>query len=327
MSQNGIEPKVASDLEISRREQTPPTRHRMRLLVVNADDFGLTEGVNRGVLEAHQRGIVTSTTLLASAPAFESAVSAARSAPRLGVGVHLNLTEGRAISKPSEVASIVDAMGWFRYSAAGLVQAVLLGRARPREIEREWAAQIERVAGAGIAVTHLDGHKHVHMLPGMAPIIVRLTRQFRISAVRYAVESPVRVAPLLRRAWHATDGSRTALGLLKQNLTARIFSTFAYTFRTRMQEANVVIPMQFHGFTETGFLDSRRLEEILCSLSEGSSELMCHPGYSNDLLRQTGTRLLGQRNAELEALTNPRVRELVETLGIQLITFRELVRT
>jgi len=222
---------------MSRREQAPPGRHGMKLRVVNADDFGLTEGMNRGVLEAHQRGILTSTTLLANAPAFHSAVSLARSAPRLGVGVHLNLTLGHAISKPSEIASLVDATGRFRYSPAGLVQAVVLGRARPREIEREWAAQIESISRAGIAITHLDGHKHVHVLPGMAPIIVRLTREFGISAVRFAVESPVRLAPLLRRTWQGTNGPRTTLELLKQNLKARAFSALAYTFRTRMQEA------------------------------------------------------------------------------------------
>jgi chitin disaccharide deacetylase len=298
----------------------------MRLLIVNADDFGLTDGVNRGVLEGHQRGILTSTTLLANAPAFDSAVSLARSAPRLGVGVHLNLTLGHAISKPSEIASLADATGRFRHSPAGLVQAVVLGRARPREIEREWAAQIEKISRAGIAVTHLDGHKHVHMLPGMVPIIVRLARQFGISAVRYAEESPVGLASLLRRAWQAS-GPRAALGLLKQHLKARAFSALAPTFRTRMQQANVVIPMHFYGFTETGFLDSRRLQEILRKVPEGSSELMCHPGYSDDVLRQTETRLLGQRNTELEALTNPGVRALLEELGIQLITFRELART
>ncbi len=298
----------------------------MRLLIVNADDFGLTEGVNRGVLEGHQRGILTSTTLLANAPAFDSAVSLAHSAPRLGVGVHLNLTLGHAIAKPSEIASLVDATGRFRHSPAGLGPAVLLGRARPREIEREWAAQIEKISRAGIAITHLDGHKHVHMLPGMAPIIARLTGQFGIPAVRYAAESPVGLAPLLRRAWQAS-GARTALGLLKQNVKARAFSTLAPTFRTRMQQASVVIPMHFYGFTETGFLDSRRLQEILRKVPEGSSELMCHPGYSDDLLRQTETRLLGQRNTELEALTNPGVRALLEELGIQLITFRELART
>ena len=85
--------------------------------------------------------------------------------------------------------------------------------------------------------------------------------------------------------------------------------------------------MRFYGFTETGFLDSRRLVEILCDVPEGSSELKCHPGYSDDLLRQTGMRLLEQRITELEALTNPRVRELVDELGIRLITFRELART
>ncbi len=298
----------------------------MRLLIVNADDFGLTDGVNRGVLEGHQRGIVTSTTLLASAPAFDSAVSLARSAPRLGVGVHLNLTLGHAIAKPAETGSLTDARGRFRYSPGGLAQAVLLGRARPREIEREWAAQIEKISRAGIAVTHLDGHKHVHMLPGMAPIIVRLTRQFGISAVRCAAESQVPLAPLFRRAWQAS-GPRTALGLLKQNLKARLVSALAQTFRRRMQQANVALPMHFYGFTETGFLDAHRLHEILRNVPEGSSELMCHPGYSDDALRQAETRLLGQRNNELEALTSPSVRELLEELGIQLITFRELART
>ena len=299
----------------------------MKLLIINGDDFGLTEGVNRGVLEAHQNGILTSTTLLANAPAFDSAVSLARSAPRLGVGVHLNLTLGQALSKPSEIASLADATGRFCHSPTGLAQAVFLGRARPREIEREWTAQIERVFRAGISVTHLDGHKHVHMLPGLAPILARLTRRFGIPAVRHAAESPVGLATLLRRAREEAKEPRVALGLFKQHLKARVFSALARSFRRRMRHAKVVMPMHFYGFTETGFLDSRRLHDILNRVPEGSSELMCHPGYVDDVLRQTETRLLGQRNTELEALTDPGARQLLEELTIQLITFRKLAGT
>lgn len=169
----------------------------MRLLVVNADDFGLTESVNRGILEAHTRGILTSTTILANGAAFDSAAALARQAPDLGVGVHLNLTEGRPVASPAEVSSLLNEHGRFLRSAAALMRKVLTGRLRADEIERELSAQIEKVQRADIRVTHLDGHKHVHMLPGILPVVLRVAQRYGIPAMRWAVEHPPGVFSLL----------------------------------------------------------------------------------------------------------------------------------
>jgi len=299
----------------------PAGRAEMKRLIVNADDFGLTESVNRGILDAHRRGILTSTTLLANGAAFESAVSLALATPRLGVGVHLNLTQGRPISDPREVASLVNERGCFCGEPAGLLTRILTGKLHLADVEREWRAQIDKVRGAGIAVTHLDGHKHVHMLPPLFPIVLRLAREYGISGVRLAVERPVGLARLLRRNGGAAGQ------LMKQYLLGRALAATAMWFREPLQQARLNSPMYFYGIMQTGFLDGAELEAILWNLPEGTSELMCHPGYADGGLEQTGTRLLAEREREVEALTRVETRKLVAALGIQLIDYRDLAVT
>jgi hopanoid biosynthesis associated protein HpnK len=291
----------------------------MRLLVVNADDFGLTESVNRGILEAHTRGILTSTTILANGAAFDSAVALARQAPGLGVGVHLNLTEGRPVASPSEVSSLLNEHGRFLRSPAALVKRVLTGRLRADEIERELSAQIEKVQRAGIGVTHLDGHKHVHMLPGILPVVLRVAQRYGISAMRWAAEHTPGVLSLLRR------NPGAAQKILGQRLRARVLAAAAMGYRGRVRAAGVACPMYFFGVVQTGFLDAAALAEILWNLPEGSSELMCHPGYADAALAATGTRLVATRQRELEALTSPAIRKLIAELGIKLVNYRAVL--
>ncbi len=290
----------------------------MKQLIVNADDFGLTEGVSRGIVEAHRRGIVTSTTLLANGAVFESAVALALASPGLGVGVHLNLSEGRPVSEPSRVASLLNGQGCFSGGPAKLMARILSGKLRRAEVEHEWGAQIEKVRAGGIGITHLDGHKHVHMLPGLFPIALRLARQHGIPAVRLAVERPTGFSALLRRNGGA------APRLAKQYLQARALAAAALDYREQLQQAEIKSPECFYGITQTGFLDAAELETILWNLPEGSSELMCHPGYLDAALGETPTRLLGQRERELDALTRPEARKPLATLGIQLINYRDL---
>jgi hopanoid biosynthesis associated protein HpnK len=290
----------------------------MKQLVVNGDDFGLTESINQGILEAHQRGILTSTTLLANGMAFDSAVALALDAPRLGVGVHLNLTEGRPVSDASAVSSLVNDGGHFFGGPAGLARRILSGKLRLDQVEREWRAQIEKVQAAGIAVTHLDGHKHVHMLPAVFPIAVRLARHCGIPGVRSAVERPTSLGGLLRR-----HGSASTT-IVKQYLEARALALAAMNSRERLQRAGLACPKYFYGITQTGFLDGAELDAILRNLPEGTSELMCHPGYVDGALKETRTRLLAQRERELEALTRPEALSLVAALGIELIDYRGL---
>ncbi len=159
----------------------------MKLLIVNADDFGWTEGVSRGIAEAHRNGIVTSTSLVANGAAFQGAVQLARENPALGVGAHLNLSDGPPILPRWEVASLVDAHGLFWAGTGNLLLRRWMGKLRLDEVEREWAAQIERVRQVGIEITHLDGHKHVHMLPGLFSIALRLAQRYGIPAVRVSI--------------------------------------------------------------------------------------------------------------------------------------------
>lgn len=237
----------------------------MTRLIVNADDFGFTAGVNEGILRAHLEGIVTATTLMACGAAFEHAVEVARSTPSLDVGVHLVLW-------PAEE-------GLPRRLPAFLRRALSSSTV---EIEKEFARQVEKVVAAGIAPSHLDTHKHVHLLPWVMKALARVAARFGIAWVR---------RPVARR-------QVTAQGLQA--------------------------PDHFIGLRLTGRMTRERLLARLGRLRPGLTELMCHPGLCDEELRRAPTRLKQERQVELEALTSPEVRQLLERKQIQLTSFRAL---
>jgi predicted glycoside hydrolase/deacetylase ChbG (UPF0249 family) len=156
----------------------------MKFLIVNADDFGLTSGVNRAVIEAHTRGILTSTTVMANMPAFEDAVRLAKDHPGLGIGLHFNITQGAPIAEAARVRSLLDERGEFLGTSTALLVRSLAGRLRVSEVELELRAQIERVLRAGLQLTHVDSHKHAHALPQVAGVIARVIGDYGIRAVR-----------------------------------------------------------------------------------------------------------------------------------------------
>jgi chitin disaccharide deacetylase len=291
----------------------------MRQLVVNADDFGLTAGVTRGILDAHREGIVTSTTLMANGAAFDMAVAASRRAPALGVGVHLNLSEGVPVSPSLKIPTLVDPRGRLHLTPGRLLEGILRRRIDLAQVETELRAQISRIVQRGVSPTHLDGHKHVHVLPGVADIVIRLAREFSISSVRCPVEDPPRFL-------NTVDAERSSHArILKQYLVGRGVSTFARRLRRKLDEAGLHYPAHFYGLSQTGFLNTRRIREVLARLPEGASELMCHPGYSDTELEKTGTRLLVQREVEIFALCSPRIKRLAVGSGIRLVSYQALV--
>src|SRR5262249_27334967 len=161
----------------------------MKALIVNADDLGWTAGVNRGIAEAHRNGIVTSASLLANGDAFDNGVNIARVLPALGVGVHLNLSDGAPLSGAKAVPSLVDDKGELSGGPEELLLKLARRKLKTGEVEREWDRQIERVRAAGISPTHLDGHKHVHMLPGLFPIALKLAKKHSIASIRISHEA------------------------------------------------------------------------------------------------------------------------------------------
>lgn len=293
----------------------------MKKLIVNADDFGLTEGVNRAILDGHTNGLITSTTLMANGMAFDSAVAARSTAPALGIGVHLNLTQGRPVSRPSLVPSIVTSEGSFYSSPGMLVRQILKRRVRLGDVETELRSQIDKVASAGISITHLDSHKHIHLIPQFFSVVVKLAREYGIACIRCPIEpASSALGPLL-------SGSRGPMRVTRQYLLGRALSTLAVLQSKKLTGAGLHRPERFYGLGQTGFLDAEILEALLRRLPEGTSELMCHPGYVDEALLKTRTRLRIQRETELEALTSQTLRELIAELGIELISYDKLYPT
>jgi len=284
-------------------------------LIVNADDLGWTDGINRGIVEAFHHGIVTSTSLLANGAAFAGGVEAARSAPGLGVGVHLNLSDGPPIADRETVTTLLNMNG----ELAGGPESLLLRRARRGlllgEVENEWDAQIQKVRDAGIAPTHVDGHKHVHMLPGLFEIALRLAKRHGIGAIRVSLE-----ASSLRAA--LSSGSRRHAGVvMKQGVQARGLKLLARDAREQAEHAGISTADYFCGIAQTGELTREGVERFVKSLPEGTTELMCHPGYADEALQKTPTRLQDSRQTELHILTDSGIRNLVASLGIRLIDY------
>lgn len=286
----------------------------MRRLIVNADDFGLTEKVSQAIARAHERGIVTSTSLLANGSAFQAAVESARRLPELSVGAHLNLTEGVAVAKVP-TSSLTDAGGRFVLRPFALARRIRTGRIAAADVERELRAQIEKILGAGVRITHLDGHKHVHVLPVISDTVVKLAKEYRIPCVRCPAERASHLSFLIRR--RPGDG----FTILKQYAAARALAAVAARQRQKLAGTGLLFPPHFFGVTATGFLDAGYLARILERLPEGTSELMCHPGYVDADLNATPTRLLRQREIELEALMRPEIRHLLAARGIELIGY------
>ena len=293
----------------------------MKNLIVNADDFGLTEGVNRAIIDGHRNGIITSTTLMANGMAFEPAVAASAAVPTLGVGVHLNLTQGRPICKASQVPSIVTPEGLFYPSPGILARRILSRKVDLRHIENELRNQIQKIVSAGVRITHLDGHKHIHLLPPIFDVVVRLAREFAIQCVRCPIE------PATSAFGPLQSGRRGRLRMAKQFLLGRALSSLAAWQAEEVAKAGLHRPDRFYGLSQTGFLDLELLERMILEVPDGTSEIMCHPGYVDEDLLQTRTRLHAQRETELQALTNPRIRQLVKDLQINLISYGNLPMT
>jgi predicted glycoside hydrolase/deacetylase ChbG (UPF0249 family) len=272
-------------------------------LIVNADDFGIAEAVNHGIADAFDRGIVTSTSLMATGAAFEHAVALARARPSLAVGVHLVLTEHRPLVGATAAASLVGPDGRFPPHLKQLLGKQLRGGTRLREVRLELDAQIRRVREAGIAVSHLDGHQHAHVLPGVAQIVAELAALHGVGAVRYPAER-LRGYMLRNRRYAPRLAEQTAL---------RLFCASSPLKRLRRAD-------DFVGFYFGGRLDEANLATVLDGLpNAGTIELMCHPG-DEEMQGDAGWQYSWA--AERDALISPRIRELVAARGMQLISHR-----
>lgn len=286
----------------------------MKELILNADDFGLTRGVNEGIVRAHEQGILTSATLMASSRAFDDAVARAKAAPTLGVGCHLVLVGGTAVSPPDEIPSLVGADGKFPRTLPQFVAKLSSGNVRPRDIERELRAQIEKIRRAGIEPTHVDTHKHTHAHPMVMNALGKVARELGIKRVRKPAEN-------LADSWETQSTGERSWSRLASAAAVRAIEPW---FQALARKYGLRTPDHFLGLAMTGRLSAAALCHLIDTLPEGRTEIMLHPGICDADLASTGSRLQEQRQLELDALLSPEARSAVERHGVRLITYREL---
>jgi chitin disaccharide deacetylase len=287
----------------------------MKRLIVNADDFGYTQGVNAGVIRGFRNGIITSTTIMANGVAFDDAVIRAKENPKLGVGCHLVLVDGVCVAPPSSIPSLVDKRGRLPHTWTVLIRKLMTGTVDGDDIARELRAQIRKIVQAGIEPSHLDSHKHTHSHPRVMEEVVRVATEFGIRRIR----KPFEDANLLLKSafaggWHTLKRSAAALAVRKA------LPEFKELTRTN----GIATPDYFWGVAATGRLNNGALLSTVASIPEGVSELMCHPGEYDEQLESSNTSLKRQRQEELDALVDPSVREAVKERGIELIDYRGL---
>jgi len=287
----------------------------MKQLILNADDFGLTRGVNEGIVRAHLEGILTSATLMASCPEFDDAVARARTAPTLGVGCHLVLVGGTAVSAPGEIPSLVDSDGQFPRTLPQLVARLSSGSVRSHDIETELRAQIEKIRDAGIEPTHVDAHKHTHVHPLVMNALGKVVNELGITRVRKPAED-------LADSWDTQAGGDRSWGRLASAAAVRAVAPW---FESLARKYGLRSPDHFLGLAMTGRLCASALCRLIDKLPEGSTEIMLHPGVCDADLASTGSRLQQQRQLELEALLAPDARRAVERNAVRLISYRELI--
>ena len=266
----------------------------MKRLIINSDDYGRTPEISRGIREAHLRGVVTSTTCMMNIPTTaEDVVIALKETPALGMGVHLVLTMGNPISAPETVPSITDENGhFFKYTP--LIDH--LSNLNMDEVKSEWRAQIEAfIQAAGRKPTHLDSHHHSsYFSPELFHGMLELAGEYGC-AIRFPFTGEIS-KELEETDKHVPD-------LIKE-------------FDPRHPD-RFVVDFYDEGATREEFLN------IINNLPDGTTEIMCHPGYTDDAFAEESV-YNNQRDRELGILTHPSIREVIQANGIQLITFAEL---
>jgi chitin disaccharide deacetylase len=290
----------------------------VRRLIVNADDFGFTSGVNRAIVEAHTNGVVTSSTLMANGQAFAEAAQLARTLPQLSIGCHVVLIDGEPVLSTVQLSTIVtrSVAPRFRDGLKTFAARAIAGRMDGEQISAEATAQIRKIQSAGIGVSHIDTHKHTHLFPKVLRPLLRAATACGVRAVRnpFGPRLPLRSSQLLARPNLWTRFAE--VGVLRR---------FAGRFREAVAREGFVAPDGTLGIEVTGALDEALFLAIAKNIPAGTWEFVCHPGYNDEDLQRARTRLRESRETELRVLTLPAARELLSREGIELISYRDLL--
>lgn len=282
-----------------------------RYLIVNGDDFGLSAQVNTGILHAHQQGILTNTSLMVTASAWEEAVELARSTPSLGVGLHVTLVQGRAVLSRQHLRTIIDSEGNFAHNPTRAGLQYYFSRRAREEIRVECRAQLERFLKTDLLLSHIDGHLNIHMHPVVMDALLALAQEYSIPAMR------------LTREDLTTNLALDSHQALRKRWESVVFTPLARTTEEKLRRARIPSPDHLFGLHQSGAVDESYLLGLLPRLQAGVTELYCHPAFlpCPEIERWTPTY---RRDVELAALTSPTVRAAAAEENIQFVSYRDL---
>ncbi|TWH48329.1 ChbG/HpnK family deacetylase [Sporomusa sp. KB1] len=281
----------------------------MKQLIVNADDFGLHENINLGIIEGHTQGCITSTSIMAGGPAFNHAVALAADHPQLGIGAHLTLVGGMSVTDPGSIPSLVDSEGMLCASYPAFLKKFCLAGIRLDDVRRELTAQVKRIVSAGITITHLDSHQHMHVVPGILDIVLSIAKEFTIKAIRIPAESLVFLG-----------GFKPGAGRIIGRSGLSILASLA---RFKARQAGLAAPDHFYGMLAGGSMEEKLLLTIIDNLSEGITEVMVHPGLDEVALNSVFNWQYHWQQ-ELNAITSCRVAQRLEQENIKLVSFARM---
>jgi hopanoid biosynthesis associated protein HpnK len=278
----------------------------LKELIVTSDDFGAAPEVNDAVERAHRDGILSAASLMVGAPAVADAVARARAMPGLRVGLHLVLVEGRPVLPVSEVPDLVDTSGHFRTGMVRAGAAMFFLPSVRAQLEREVEAQFAAFAATGLALDHVNAHKHFHLHPTIAAAMLKAGARYGVKGARVPLE-PQDV--LARIEPHKPSG------------VVALTAPFARSLRRRFRRAGIAAPDQVFGLAWSGAMTPERLRGLIENLPDGLSEIYMHPATGP----YPGAAPGYQYQAELQALTDSQARGLLTAQGIRLGGFSDFV--
>lgn len=285
------------------------TRDQAKLLIVNADDFGITEGATDAIIECHCAGSVTSTTLMTNMPAAAYAAKRARENPSLGVGLHFNLTLGRPLAAPAG-ASVVD-RGGALLNRRDLALRAITGRIRASDVREELYAQYDALLALGLMPTHMDSHQHVHAIPGIFQVVAAFAAEKGL---------PMRMP----WGWIGQAPDKRMARVLKERVLG---ATLKYLDRIR--PASVPVNDGLCSVFDLGIppdqLTLSHYRTLLAPYRAGVVELMVHPAYVDEALMGK-TAITGTSDAEQRLLLDPRFKSIATSLGFRLAMFSDLAQ-
>lgn len=276
-------------------------------LIINGDDFGISSATNAAILRAHREGILTSASLMVNGAAFDEAVAFSRANPRLRVGIHLVLVQGRATLPVQDIPDLVDAHGCFKRDPVRAGLAYFFSSTLAAQIRKEMAAQLGKFNAAGLTLDHVNGHLNIHVHPTVLKIIMDLAPVYGIKTIRLPREELFRTLRLDARRWWWKVTQWT------------IFQLLSLHARRRLKGSGIAVPDRAYGLLQIGCINEHFLLGLLDSMDDGNYEVSFHLGAAPEW------PAFYDGGAELGALLSSKVRERLSRSGRQLMSYQDLV--